>query len=146
MNKSRSIIESVIMNNFDDFNEFLERGDDIFVRDREEDTLLHFAAINGRLEFIDLLLAKGLDIHAFNYRGHTPLMAAIEYDRVDSIEHLLKNGDDINFVSEHGDTAFNIAKSFKKQNVVNYIISMSEEKTLSEAIDRNENKPASFSF
>ncbi|MDB5322925.1 MAG: hypothetical protein JWN40_4556 [Phycisphaerales bacterium] len=60
------------------------------------ETPLHWAAANGSIPIIDLLLADKADINApeTNKFGGTPLHWAVRHDRLDAIKHLLEKSAD----------------------------------------------------
>lgn len=60
--------------------ELIQNGGDITVRDDENITCLHWAAINGRTELCELLLTKGIEVDALGgeLQG-TPLQWAVRY-------------------------------------------------------------------
>jgi ankyrin repeat protein len=59
-------------------------------------TLLHFAALSGKLDTVAFLLERGLDVHARNLQGGTPLHIAANAGHTDVMELLLRSGADIN--------------------------------------------------
>ena len=57
---------------------------------------LHFAASQGDLSAVKVLLAKGENVNAFDDIGFTPLHHAVKEEQLDVIYELLKSGADIN--------------------------------------------------
>lgn len=55
-------------------------------------TPLWWAAANGRLNILQLLLQRGVDINASDLTGWTPLCAAAAHNRVDAMEQLQAAG------------------------------------------------------
>lgn len=66
-------------------------------------TALHLAAFFGRLEVVDLLLARGakLDLKSKNQLNNAPLNAAVAANRLEIARHLLEKGADAN-AHQHG--------------------------------------------
>ncbi len=65
--------------------------------DSDEEILgeaLVFAAANNRIDAVDLLLERGVDIDARPYRNTTGLHLAVVFHQVDMVEHLLARGAD----------------------------------------------------
>ncbi|XP_051170463.1 ankyrin-3-like [Leptopilina boulardi] len=61
--------------------------------DDNSTTVLHFAAENGNLEMVKLLMTNGFDaINAKDNSGETPLEWAIYSSHLDVIKHLIENG------------------------------------------------------
>jgi ankyrin repeat protein len=84
-----------------------------FLRARAADgfTLLHLAAFFGRGEVVDLLLARGADVHAIsdNPMRVTPLHSAAAAGQAAVVEALLRAGADPNARQEGGWTALHQA-------------------------------------
>ena len=55
-------------------------------------TPLHHAAINGRKEIAELLIANGADVNAGDKRGRTPLDWAVGRSHVETVALLRKHG------------------------------------------------------
>ncbi|WP_168194289.1 ankyrin repeat domain-containing protein [Thermodesulfobacterium sp. TA1] len=78
---------------------------DVNVRDDNGKTLLHYAAREGDLNMVKILLAKGADINAKDKDGRTPLHDAIAYNFMneDFIIFLIENGADFNLKDNRGE-------------------------------------------
>lgn len=62
---------------------------------------IHYAALNGRPEFIDLLLSNGADINALSSRGNTPIYLA---QKTEAIKTILKYNPTLDMHNDIGDT------------------------------------------
>jgi HEAT repeat protein len=67
-------------------------------------TVLIFAAVQGNVEVIDLLLTHGADVNK-RYNSRTPLHLAASHSQAGSINALIRGGADINALDENGSTA-----------------------------------------
>ena len=67
---------------------------DLTRTDEHGNNLLHYACIRGRLELIQLLVQRGMDINSLNGQGLTPLDLVNNYnpEKSDVIEYLVDNG------------------------------------------------------
>lgn len=74
----------------------LENGADITVKNPNEETALHWAAIIGQETSVRILLERGADIEARNRRGESPLHVAIRWRHEKPIKALLKHGANAN--------------------------------------------------
>ncbi|KAI9437175.1 hypothetical protein H4582DRAFT_332520 [Lactarius indigo] len=75
----------------------LSVGADADVQDDDGSTPLHFAAVNGRLEIVRILLGHGVDVSVATTRGnHTPLHEASRRGHVDVVRLLIQHGADAN--------------------------------------------------
>jgi ankyrin repeat protein/DNA-directed RNA polymerase specialized sigma24 family protein len=75
------------------------------------ETPLHWAAANGSVAIIDLLLAEHVDVNAqeTNKFGGTPLHWAVEQDRVEAVRRLLEKGADAKAVNaRNGQTLLHV--------------------------------------
>ncbi len=67
------------------------------------DNALHFAAMEGNLEIVKMLVEYGSNKDAQNYYGITPLMKAAEMNRVEIVKYLMHMGADINIKNNEGE-------------------------------------------
>jgi ankyrin repeat protein len=88
----------------------IAHGADAKVRSKRGETALADAASRGDLAACTLLLEKGADVNAVDYRGYTPLLQAVQYDRdsIELVKLLLARGANVTAVAE-GQTAVSIA-------------------------------------
>jgi ankyrin repeat protein len=59
---------------------------------RENNTALHWAALNGHLPIVKLLVATGADMWIKNSAGHLPMFEAERADKSDVVQFLLEIG------------------------------------------------------
>lgn len=79
------------------FRYLLEQGGNPFMTDPWNNTVLHFAAMNGVAETIEMLVAAGLDPNVQTKFGTTPLFQAMNGSpKVANVQALLKLGADPN--------------------------------------------------
>ncbi len=102
----------------------IQYGANIHDKTETGSTALHVAASGGRVESVQLLLDKGLDINARNKYGNTPLIEAVDSyivrynhhgavgDYEGTIKLLLENKADPNIKNSEGYTALDMAKGF----------------------------------
>ena len=65
-------------------------------------TPLHWAAVGGHKDVVELLLAHGAEVNARYSDGYTPLHYAAANGHKDVVELLLANEADVNAKDEHG--------------------------------------------
>eukprot|EP00744_Colponema_vietnamica_P005076 GILI01007475.1.p1 GENE.GILI01007475.1~~GILI01007475.1.p1 ORF type:complete len:399 (+),score=141.39 GILI01007475.1:48-1244(+) len=85
---------------------------------------MHFAAFNGDLELIKLLLQYKPNIELVNYDGNTPMMMAAKVRRFDAIKALVDAGASVNFQASGGATAAHFAASMGDVDTVRYLVSL----------------------
>jgi len=85
-------------------------------------TVLHYASLDGQMEFIDLLLEHDADVTAENKHGWTPLHRAALRGRVDVAGRLLEKGAEVNAASQTDNTPLHIASIAGKLQVVNLLL------------------------
>ena len=62
------------------------------MKDEEEKTTLHYAAVNGRKVIGELLMAEGADVKAKDEDGRTPLDATSVFNKAETAALLRKHG------------------------------------------------------
>jgi ankyrin repeat protein len=73
---------------------------------------LYEFSLQGKLEFIELLVKNGVDVNARLRHGYTPLFAAVIRSKKLAIRKLLKLGADINTKDKYGETAIYLSVRF----------------------------------
>lgn len=85
---------------------------------------LHFAAFNGDIPMLELLLSKKPDVNLENYDGNTPLIMAAKVKQHEAIKFLVDAGADINFMTKTGVTAAHHAASMGNPQTVRFLASL----------------------
>ena len=79
--------------NIEAVKQHIAAGTDMDVKDDKYGwTTLHWAAIGGYKEMVELLIAEGADVNTKGYRGTTPLDDAIQQKRTETADLLRKHG------------------------------------------------------
>jgi hypothetical protein len=81
----------------------IEKGADVKVRSKRNETALGFAATSGVQASVELLLAKDAEVNIRNFRGYSPLMFAASSDTMPAkiIRLLLDKGADTSFTGDY---------------------------------------------
>lgn len=85
---------------------------------------LHFAAFNGDLQLMDVLLEFKANVEIANYDGNTPMMMAAKVKQFGAIRKLAEAGANINFATSTGCTAAHFAASMGDLETVRYLASL----------------------
>jgi ankyrin repeat protein len=91
---------------------------DVNQRGVMDDTMLHFAAVLGATEDIDVLVASGVDVNAVGDIGNTPLLNAAMRGKAAAVKKLLELGADPELKNELGWSAAEVAKNLGRDEVV----------------------------
>lgn len=81
---------------------------------------LHWAAENGHVKLVEILLRKGANFAAQTISGSTPLHKAVSDERI--LRMLLEKGADITARSVEGSTPLNSAVYFGKEHIVKLLL------------------------
>ncbi|MPC30366.1 Integrin-linked protein kinase pat-4 [Portunus trituberculatus] len=87
----------------DDTEHDLNQGDD------HGFSLLHWAAKEGHLGIVDMLVVRGARINPTNLGDDIPLHLATAHGHRDVVSVLLRHRADVNFINEHGNTPLHYA-------------------------------------
>ncbi|MFM0738521.1 ankyrin repeat domain-containing protein [Paraburkholderia xenovorans] len=79
---------------------------------------LHYAAANGHDDVVKVLLDHSAYVDAGSPNGTTPLMMAARGGHVSTVKLLLDNGADLTVKNQIGMTALDFAKTYKEPDVV----------------------------
>jgi len=110
VNRNKYLIEQLI-----------DKGADVNFRSEGGETLLHLIASmrgNDMIELADLLISKGAQVNAKDYRSQTPLSKAIfGSDNIGIAELLISKGADINIKDFRGRTPLHIAANTQSYGI-----------------------------
>jgi ankyrin repeat protein len=90
----------------------LAAGVDVNAKDDDGGTPMYWAAVNGRKEIVELLIAKGADVNAKSKRG-TPLHFAAKGGHREVAKLLIAKGADVNAKTGDGVTPLDWAEDVK---------------------------------
>ncbi|CAE7235531.1 ANK1 [Symbiodinium sp. CCMP2456] len=92
-----------------DVESLLHRKADPQTMELDGRTPLHYAAVNGYLQILDILLQNKADLNAADRGGNTALLCAALNGHVEVVESLLKNKADPNAMDQFGRTPLHYA-------------------------------------
>ena len=85
-------------------------------------TRLHAAARQGRVDAVEVLLARGANINARDRWGWTPLSAAVQADEMETAKLLIAKGGDVDVKNNDGYAAANLAALLGKSEMVRLLL------------------------
>ncbi|KFO70172.1 Palmitoyltransferase ZDHHC13, partial [Cuculus canorus] len=104
--------------------ELVEAGYDVRQPDKENVTLLHWAAINNRQELVKYYISKGAVVDQLGGDlNSTPLHWAIRQGHLPMVMLLLKCGADPSLIDGEGYSSLHLAVVFQRLPIVGYLIS-----------------------
>lgn len=113
----------IINNNIEAVKFLLETKQDIFVGNINNEKAIHYAAANGNIQIIELLIAAGADIDEQTIHGNTPLMFAAGPFVID---YLILNGANIH-IKNNKNMGFLDYQPPEYLQHINYLIQKREE-------------------
>ncbi|KAG8564760.1 hypothetical protein GDO81_016587 [Engystomops pustulosus] len=108
---------------FDRCRELVEAGYDVRQPDSENVTLLHWAAINNRLELVRYFISKGAIVDQLGGTlNSTPLHWAVRQGHLQTIILLLKCGADPSLIDGEGYNSVHLAVLYQHLTIIAYLI------------------------
>ena len=101
---AESIVVAVELGNIEAVKQHLNDGTEVNAKGGTGKTPLHWAAIEGQEEIVELLIAKGANVNAKADEGNTPLHTAALNNREEVAELLIAKGADVNAKCVNGGT------------------------------------------
>ncbi|XP_026679261.1 palmitoyltransferase Hip14-like [Diaphorina citri] len=103
--------------------ELVEAGQDVNEPDSETVTLLHWAAINNRIEIMKYFISQGAIVDAIGGDLQaTPLHWATRQGHLDSVVLLIQHGADPTLMDSEGSTCIHQAAQFGHTRIVAYLV------------------------
>jgi ankyrin repeat protein len=101
---------SVLRENITAFQLCEQKGASIHGKDREGNTVLHWAAQQPNPDLVQQLIARGANVNEQNYSGRTALHYAAEQQRLAIVNVLLNHGAQVNLSDRSGYTALTLTE------------------------------------
>ena len=109
--------------NIEAVKQHLDAGTDVNARAGEGETPLNLAALMGHKEIVGLLIAKGADVNAKDYKyGITPLLNAAMGGHKETAELLIAEGADVKGKDVNGSTPLHSAAFGGSKEIVELLI------------------------
>lgn len=125
---SWDIVQATQFGALDRCKELLEAGYDVRQPDKENVTLLHWAAINNRLELVKYFISKGAIVDQLGGDlNSTPLHWAVRQGHLQMVIQLLKYGADLSIADGEGYRPLHLAILFQHMAVAAYLMAKGQE-------------------
>ncbi|XP_046549900.1 putative ankyrin repeat protein RF_0381 isoform X1 [Haliotis rubra] len=100
----------------------LQLGVDVSAADELGRTALHWACLQGKIDFVKALLARGANIDQMDKELNTCLMLAVTSNHYEIVEHLCRSGCNVNAKDEDGVSALHLACQIMQRDVVRLLL------------------------
>lgn len=130
-----ALMMAALTNKMDVAKTLIDRGAEV---NRPGWTALHYAATNGHIAMLRMLLEQSAYIDAEAPNGNTPLMMAARYSSPRAVKLLLEEGADPNVKNYAGQTALDLAKHNNDPQTLYYIQAFLDAWQVNDARDRGE--------
>lgn len=105
----RKLAETISAGDIAQLKVLLDQGADINARNKEGETLLMLAALEGRAEIVRFLIDRGADVKARDGFGATALLYAAMGGSLDTMKVLIDRGADPDVKTDDGQTALSVS-------------------------------------
>ena len=95
------------------------------LKDESHKNVLHYAALNGTLEIVELLVKQGMDVNSNTLYDYTPLHYAARQGHFEVARYLIQTGAKADAKTTKGETALVIALRFYHFDVARYLSQVS---------------------
>lgn len=100
-----ALIHAAENNNFELVDRLLEAGADINSKNRQGQTVLHFAAFWGSYSLVKRYVELGANVDVADMNGRTPIMLVYEFGSMRALQLLIDKGANVNKADKWGRTA-----------------------------------------
>ncbi len=118
---SQDMVKAIVQGKPTEVKELLDKGETVDAKQNGQ-TGLHFAAMNGKVDIITVLIARGAKVDAQDDQGITPLMLAAKDGQLDAVKALIAQGAKIETQNKLGENALHIAGAHGKKEVVTELL------------------------
>ena len=89
------LLKATNRGDLEEVEKLLDSGVPVNFKNKDDETALHFAAQEGFLDIVGLLIKKGANINALDYAKETPLFRSVCWNNYKMTWFLLRNGADV---------------------------------------------------
>jgi predicted LPLAT superfamily acyltransferase len=118
---SQEMVKAIVQGNPAEVKALLDKGEAVDAKQAGQ-TALHMASMNGKVDIISVLIARGAQVDAVDDQGITPMMLAAKDGRVEAVQALLAQGAKIEAQNKMGENALHIAGAHGKKEVVTELL------------------------
>ncbi len=118
---SQEMVKSIVQGNPAEVKALLDKGEEVDAKQSGQ-TALHFAAMNGKIDIISILIARGAKVDVQDDQGVTPLMLAASNGKLEAIQALVAQGAKIETQNKMGENVLHIAGAHGKKEIVSYLL------------------------
>lgn len=114
---SQDMVKAIVQGKPQEVKQLLDKGEAVDAKQNGQ-TALHFASMNGKVDIISILIARGAKVDAQDDQGVTPLMLAAKDGQLDAVKALLAQGAKPDAQNKLGENALHIAGAHGKKDVL----------------------------
>ena len=114
---------------------------DVDIKDHRGFSCIHWAAMGGHSDIIEMLLQRGARIDILNKKGSTPLILASWKGRVETVKLLLNNGASPNVANRGKMTPLKWGVALGRADIVDILVEAGAEVTNADVKQSKETKP-----
>ena len=114
---SQEMVVAIVQGKPIEVKQLLDKGESVDAKQGGK-TALHMAAMNGKVDIISILIARGAKVDNQDEEGVTPLMLAASTGKIEAVQALLAQGAKIETQNKLGENALHIAGAHGKKDVV----------------------------
>lgn len=119
--QSTELTMALVRGDVNKVKDLLDSGESVEAK-QEDRTPLCIAALNGHVDIIQLLLARGAQVNYKDSKGQTPLMYAAGNGKLDAVKALIAQKADLEATTELGETALMGAVGHGYVDVAKYLV------------------------
>jgi ankyrin repeat protein len=114
---SQDMVRAIVQDKPTDVKDLLNKGEALDAKQNGM-TALHIAAMNGKVDIITVLIARGANVNIQDEQGVTPLMLASKDGKLDAVQALIAQGAKLDVQDKLGENALHIAAAHGRKDVV----------------------------
>jgi ankyrin repeat protein len=118
---SQDMVRAIVQDKPGEVKDLLDKGESLDARQNGQ-TALHIAAMNGKVDIVTILIARGANVNIQDDQGVTPLMLASKTGKVDAVKALIAQGAKLEAQDKLGENALHIAAANGKKDVVEVLL------------------------
>ena len=118
---SQDMVRAIVQDKPGDVKALLDKGEALDAKQNGQ-TALHIAAMNGKVDILTILIARGANVNIQDDQGITPLMLAAKAGKLDAVQALVAQGAKIETQDKLGENALHIAAASGKKDVVEALV------------------------